>query len=432
MSNLVRRGRVFFLILATLIVIDRLSSIALALLGDTENLNLLRAVFLPAMVTVGFVSLWKGETWLRTFVAAWSLLQGGRIFGMSAVAIYGMNAVTPPDQRGFMLKMSLTLFCFPLLYASFLIFTGLALLFSRSLRAFFDHQKETAENPLVALGSWIRGPVKMGRSEDDAHRNLLGMLDKLNAAAGGGEPTTTEQQLGTLRIRSGILSIGDPLNVSDVEISNIDSHEVSISAKLWQYPSGAETVIGLTINIGRDSPSDPPRNVGRLGIDSATLVVTDKAAIDEHWTNTGKVRIGVISTAPDDKLLRKLEKRFNVKTVQINPVRAEIEGPVSETLEQEIENYLKSIPEYAQFPYMHFRVETNNSFDRAIQMDKPWEFMPVGNDDLPLMFVCGTGRGDGLYDVNCSYAGDAPRIVSIDFIDDDGNEQTRNRTSSCS
>jgi hypothetical protein len=259
-----------------------------------------------------------------------------------------------------------------------------------------------------------------GQSDDDERQRFFGMIDALNADAAGGAPTTIERELGTLKIHSGVLAFGDPQDLPSVEIPNIDTDQVSVSAKLWQYPSGSATVIGITINIGNGFHGDPPRKVGELGIDSAALVIADKADIDEHWTETGKDRIGVISTAPDDKLLRKLKKRFKLKTVQINPVRAEVVGPVSETLEHRIEDYLKSIPEYAHFPFMHFHVQTNNSFDRANYMDKPWDFMPVGNDDLPLMFVCGTGRGDGCYDVQCRYSGDVPRSVTINFIEDDG------------
>jgi hypothetical protein len=259
-----------------------------------------------------------------------------------------------------------------------------------------------------------------GQSDDDKRQRFFGMIDALNAEAAGGAPTTIERQLGTLKIRSGVLAFGDPQDLPSLELPNIDTDEVSICGKLWQYPSGGATVIGLTIGLGNESQCDAPRKISELGIDSAALVIADKSDIDEHWTETGKDRIGVISTAPDDTLLRKLKKQFKLKTVQVDPVSAEIVGPVSENLEKEIEDYLKSIPEYAQFPFMHFHVQTNNSFDRANYMDKPWDFMPVGNDDLPLMFVCGTGRGDGCYDVQCRYSGDVPRSVSINFIEYDG------------
>jgi hypothetical protein len=261
-----------------------------------------------------------------------------------------------------------------------------------------------------------------GESQEDKRQRFLKMVDALNAATAKNTPTTIDRHLGTLKIRSGVLAFGDPQYVPSFELSNIDTDEVLISARLWEYPSGGATVIALRINIGDSSRCDPPRKVGALSIDSAALVIADKADLDEYWTETGKDRIGVISTAPDDTLLRELKRRFKLRTVPVNFVRTEVVGPVSEGLAREIEEYLKSIPKYAQFPYVHFYVQTNNSFDRVIHLEKPWDFIPVGNDDLPLMFVCGTGRGDGCYDVRCQFTGDVPRIVSIDFVDDDGRE----------
>jgi hypothetical protein len=63
-------------------------------------------------------------------------------------------------------------------------------------------------------------------------------------------------------------------------------------------------------------------------------------------------------------------------------------------------------------------VRTNNSFDRVNSLNAAHAFLPVGNQPEPLMFVCGTGRGDGLYDVRCAYDGDVPRCVTIVFIED--------------
>ena len=148
------------------------------------------------------------------------------------------------------------------------------------------------------------------------------------------------------------------------------------------------------------------------------MVVADKSDIEVHWTETGPARIGVISTAPNDTVLRLLQRRFSIKTIQVNVVRAEIVGPVSEALENEIKDYLKSKPEFAEFPFLYFRVETSNSFERAIEVDSAWDLIPIGNESEPRMLVCATGRGDGLYDVYAEGEGDVLRAVSIDFIND--------------
>ena len=115
-------------------------------------------------------------------------------------------------------------------------------------------------------------------------------------------------------------------------------------------------------------------------------------------------------------MLKTLRRRFKITTNKINAVRAEVVGPVSEELEKDIEDYLKSVPEYAAFPFIHFRVQTNNSFDRVNFMNRSWGFLPVGNDAAPLMFACDTGRGDGCYDVICGFSQGLPRQISVSFI----------------
>ena len=192
---------------------------------------------------------------------------------------------------------------------------------------------------------------------------------------------------------------------------------VEISASLWRYRR-AETVTALKLRLGETTSGATRRKVGEVGIDSAKLIVADIADIEEHWTETGKDRIGVISTARDDTVLRLLTKRFKLKTVRVNTVRAEVVDAVSEQLAAEIVTFLKADPKYADFPFMYFHVQTNNSFDRANHLKKGWKFMPVGNSQEPLMFVCGTGRGDGCYEVQGEFAGENPRVLTVTFIND--------------
>jgi hypothetical protein len=268
---------------------------------------------------------------------------------------------------------------------------------------------------IISMFDWINRFFR--RSENDERRRFFDMIDDLNAA-GSGKPITIKRFLGFLKLRSTTLALGDPQCVISLEISNIVANEAAISASLWRYPSGSETVIGLTICLGEPTHDGSRRTIGQIGIDSAMLVVADKADIEQHWTDVGKDRIGVISTTRNGTVLRMLTKRFKLKTVRVSPFWAEVVGPVSEQLEKEIEDYLKSKPEYADYPFMYFRVQTNNSFDRVNNVQEAWDFIPVGNADQPLMCVCGTGRGDGRYNVECSYQGDIPRELSINFIED--------------
>lgn len=260
---------------------------------------------------------------------------------------------------------------------------------------------------------WLRRVF--GRSDGVERQRSFAAIDDLNREAGAGESVATRKSLGRLKLRSGTLVLGDPLYIPALEIPNVAAEEVEISVLLWHY-SGAEMVTELRLSLGERPERGDRRKVGEVGIDSAKLIVADSADIEEHWTETGKDRIGVISTAPDDTVLRLLTKRFKLKTVRVNRVRAEVVGPVSEQLAAEIEAFLKS--QYADYPFMHFYVQTNNSFERANFMSGAWQFMPIGNNPEPLMFVCGTGHGDGCYDVQGEFAGESPRVLTVTFIAD--------------
>lgn len=263
---------------------------------------------------------------------------------------------------------------------------------------------------------WLRR--YLGRPNADERQRVYDTLDELNALDGGGRPVATTRSIGRLKVRSGTLVLSDPQYVPGLEVPNIATDQVEISLSLWRYPSGTEMVTGLRLALGEPVPNMDRQKVGEVGIDSGALIVADKADIEEHWTETGKDRIGVISTAPDETVLKLLTKRFKLRTVRVNRLRAQVVGPVSEQLEAEIESFLKADPKYADYPFLHFRVQTNNSFDRANHMSGVWQFMPVGNDSEPLMFVCGTGRGDGCYDVEGAFVGETPRVLTVTFIED--------------
>ncbi len=155
-------------------------------------------------------------------------------------------------------------------------------------------------------------------------------------------------------------------------------------------------VLRLIVQFGDPGDVDSRQLIGKVSIDSAKIVVADKADIENWWTKVGPDRIGVIST-PDDKVLPLLTTKFSLATTKVNPIRFEVIHPVSETLEAEIIAYLKTVPRYAQYPGTYFNVQTNNSFDRVNFLDETWSFMSVGNAGSPMMFACVTGYGDGIY-----------------------------------
>ena len=276
---------------------------------------------------------------------------------------------------------------------------------------------QSFHNQGTAMLDWFRR-LFLG-SQEKQRKQFFETIDALNAEAGSGEPTSIERFLGTLPLRSGTLILGDPQYMPALEVPNIDVSEAQISAQIRSYPSQETCLTALTIKLGDEVGIDSRSTIGEVGIDSAKLVVADKVEFEEHWTDVGKDRLGVIITARNDAVLRMLTKRFKLKTRQVNRIRAEVQGPVSESLENEIEGLLNSMPDYADFPYMHRCARTQPQLSiKANRMTRSWEFMPVGNADEPLMFVCETGRGDGAYKVQGEFLGDVPKALSIMFIGD--------------
>ena len=179
--------------------------------------------------------------------------------------------------------------------------------------------------------------------------------------------------------------------------------------------------MSLALHFGDESEflGGERRKIGEIAIDSAKLVIADKLDFEESWTDVGPDRIGVISTAPDDTVLRLLTKRFKLKTVRRHRVRTEIVEPVSAELEREITTFLEADPKYGRWPFLYFRVQTNNSFERANFCTAAYQLLPIGRNASPLMLVCETGHGDGSYDVEGVFDGAILKSIFIRFIKDD-------------
>jgi hypothetical protein len=325
-----RRGKRLFLVLAAVIVLDEVAGAGLTVSGGVAELNWFRSVAQPLGFAIAVACLWYGDNWLRWLVGAACVLSGASLIFLCTWMLIQFAGVTPPKATGLLMQLAGYPPAIVGLIGLFYLAAGLLFLFSPAMRAFFRYQREGGRESGFEL------------------------LDALNAEAGGGAPIMTERFLGNLKLRSGTLVLGDPQYLPGLEIPNVAVPEVAIAARLWRYPSGAETVTALTLRLGDGGDVGTLRKIGEVGIDSGKLVVADKADIEEHWTETGEDRIGVISTARSDAVLHMLTERFNIKTVQVNPVRAEVVGPISEQLAKEIESYLKSDPGTRTFPSCTF------------------------------------------------------------------------------
>lgn len=259
----------------------------------------------------------------------------------------------------------------------------------------------------------------LGRFFRGSGEGVFETLDRVNAASHGGHPQFGVAELGTLSVPSRSITLQDPQGMPHgLEIAGAASNTATFSGELLRYPDGLVRLATLKISFSKCSDELPEKVVSEIGIDSAKVVVADTEAALTHWAPTGIDRIGEISTARDQRVHQLLKQKFKLKTRQVDSLTAEIVGPVSEQLEFQIVDYLKSIPEFSSYPFLYFSVRTNDSFERVNFMRGEWQFPPVGNDPEPLMFACGTGRGDGVYRVYAQHHNGLVVAVRIPFIED--------------
>lgn len=264
--------------------------------------------------------------------------------------------------------------------------------------------------------------IKKRPSKAPERNGFLAKVDELNAAACGGESRPGYGEIGELPVPSGTLVLGDPqqaIHCFEVAIEKIRSRRVLFRAEMCEYPDGTLIPRRLDLEFESDAKASRKRVIGSLGIDSGKAVIADKGSLEAHWAASGPDRIGVISTMEDQEVVKLLKKRLRLKVQRIDELESQIVGPVSEELEAEILAVLESTPEYADYPFMHFHLRTNSTFDRINAVTGPGQFLPIGNQPQPELLVCQTGRGDGEYEVRCEFAGRVPIRASVIFMDDD-------------
>lgn len=263
---------------------------------------------------------------------------------------------------------------------------------------------------------WVRR--LFARLNPQTRGEFLGAMDAVNDAEGGGPGAPQSAEVGALAIPSGKLILRDPQWGLHFVADWGRPVEVRISLNLFVRPKGTARVDELILRSSDET--NPPverRELGHIGIDSAKVVVVDEEAHRTHWTETGPDRVGFIRVMKSDRCLKLLQRKFRFKIDDGDWHAVRIAGPVSVERENEVTAYLKTIPEFSDYPFLHFWVRTNNSFDRVNNYEKTWGFIPVGNSPVPMMLVCGTGYGDGCYPVKGGFTGDRLVEVRIPFVD---------------
>ena len=137
-----RRGKWLFLILASLIVIEKLFGVGLTLAGDWDKIKWLRSVVGPICFCVGLTALWDGEYRFRWFMGGSIALIGSlQIFVIARILLKLSDLVTQDTLDLFMRVAGYPL-GLVMAVGLFYLVAGLLLLFSPSIRAFFRYQRE--------------------------------------------------------------------------------------------------------------------------------------------------------------------------------------------------------------------------------------------------------------------------------------------------
>ena len=131
----------------------------------------------------------------------------------------------------------------------------------------------------VVAGPVSSGPVSSGPVSTDTDQTDVSAI--------------VERHLGDLSISSGSLVLADSRCAPEVVLAKIPEATVPISATLQEFASGETRVLGLAIRTGKRPLKGLRRNIGRITIDSGTLVVADRSHYESHWTDDAKERPAV-------------------------------------------------------------------------------------------------------------------------------------------
>jgi hypothetical protein len=177
-------------------------------------------------------------------------------------------------------------------------------------------------------------------------------------------PSVLRQVAGTLRVHSGAVLLGDPMYLPDgLRLENVRAGCHPVVALVLDYPEGGRRVAAIELEF-RPGAASAPDKLGEVAVDSACVALLDAQTHEQLWKEDGAARIGVLATPQHRKIATLLKERFSLEFEPVNPIRSELVQAVDQELEKQIIAYLETIPEYAEYPFLHFRVETRNTMEQ--------------------------------------------------------------------
>jgi hypothetical protein len=233
------------------------------------------------------------------------------------------------------------------------------------------------------------------------------------------EPLVRRHQAGTLKVLSGTVLIGEPgITLDELQLESVPTGEHPVFALVIHYPEGGRRVASVEL-VFSTSATGAPEQLGEIGVDGGTVALIDNKVREQFWKNEGSARIGVLGTPQHRKIAKLLRKRFGLKSEPVNPIRSELVQPVSKELEEEIIAYLETNPEYADYSFMYFRIETRNTRDQLLdnlEAQGLWCELVLDRPSGANVLAFQSGFGDGCYPAYGVRSDGRLAKVAVEFI----------------
>jgi hypothetical protein len=145
-NSLEQRGMRLFLFLATLIILPKLVEVAEALCDDLAEVNWLTSVAIPLVFVMAVVFMWQGQVWLQWVLGVCCAVYGAVLWLVSLIVLVKLG-VHPPEETE--ASEQFTRYTIDIMLSighgmSGLLhmMAGFVFLFSPSMRAFFQYQRQ--------------------------------------------------------------------------------------------------------------------------------------------------------------------------------------------------------------------------------------------------------------------------------------------------
>jgi hypothetical protein len=232
-------------------------------------------------------------------------------------------------------------------------------------------------------------------------------------------PAVSRKVMGEIRVVSGTLLLADPGQLYDpVRIEGVPPGQVPAVAEVIRYPEGGRRVAKVGLHF-RPGEAESCQTLGRLSVDSGMAVALDARTYETCWKEVGPARVGRTGTPKEHRRVASLiGEKFGLRRREVSPLESEFLEPVSEELEGRITDYLRTFPEYADFPFMYFRVDTRKSFELVQEClgERLWGDITLDEGTGEGLLAFSSGFGDGSYPVEGLYRSGELVGAEVQFI----------------